>query len=206
MKMKAMASSITQKRLNKIKMRRTMINRTKQNRRILLYLFICLFIVVPAQANEDIEQAGDILQLVIPATAYGMTFGFDDQEGRTNFYKSFFTTLGITYVLKFTVDKERPNGNFQSSFPSGHTSAAFSGASFIQRRYGWNYGIPAYITASFVGWSRVESDNHYPEDVLAGAAIGIISTYYFTKPYNKGLHLVPISGRGMYGLVLKGQW
>lgn len=167
-----------------------------------VYLFIYLSIVVPAQANEDIAQVGDILQLVIPATAYGMTFGFDDQEGRASFYKSFFTTLGVTYGLKITVNKKRPNGG-SWSFPSRHTSAAFSGASFMQRRYGLKYGIPAYILASFVGWSRIESDHHYPEDVLAGAAIGIISTYYFTKPYRREPHLVFISEGGVFGLFLR---
>jgi membrane-associated phospholipid phosphatase len=179
--------------------------RTEYRRRILLYLFISLLIAAPAQATEDIERAGDILALGIPATAYGITFVFDDIDGRVDFYKSFFTTIGITYGLKFTVDKRRPNGGPQS-FPSAHASAAFSGASFMEKRYGLKYGIPAYITASFAGWSRVESNNHYPEDVLMGAAIGIITTYYFTKPYNRRLNLMPIAGYGMYGVALKGEW
>jgi membrane-associated phospholipid phosphatase len=29
----------------------------------------------------------------------------------------------------------------------------------------------------------VESHQHHPQDVLAGAAIGILSSYLFTKPY-----------------------
>jgi len=134
-----------------------------------------------------------------------MTFVFDDQKGREYFYKSFFTTVGITYGLKKTVDKQRPNGD-PESFPSGHTSLAFSGASFIQRRYGWKYGTPAYIVASFVGFSSVKSDNHYPEDVLAGAALGVACTYLFTKPYKKNIHLVSITERGVYGLAVKFHW
>jgi hypothetical protein len=31
------------------------------------------------------------------------------------------------------------------------------GASFIHERYGLKYAIPAYVAASFVGYSRVES-------------------------------------------------
>lgn len=134
-----------------------------------------------------------------------MTFGFDDLEGRIDYTKSLALTLGATWGLKLTVDRERPNGGSQS-FPSGHTSVAFSGASFIQRRYGWKYGIPAYLAASFVGWSRVESDNHHPEDVVVGAAIGIISTYLFTKPYEQGLHVVPLVGNGIYGLFITTRW
>jgi membrane-associated phospholipid phosphatase len=168
---------------------------------------LCFFLLigVNVHAGDNGERAADLLRLALPATAYGMTFGFNDQEGRGYFYKSFLTTLGITYGLKHTVDKKRPNGN-PRAFPSGHTSEAFSGASFIQRRYGWKYGIPSYIIASFVGWSRVDSDHHYPEDVLAGAAIGIISTYVFTKPYTETLQVVPLSGDGKYGLALEVYW
>ncbi|MBC8434015.1 MAG: phosphatase PAP2 family protein [Desulfobacterales bacterium] len=117
----------------------------------------------------------------------------------------FLTTVGITYGLKKTVDKQQPNGD-PESFPSGHTSLAFSGASFIQRRYGWKYGTPAYIVASFVGFSSVKSDNHYPEDVLAGAALGVACTYLFAKPYKKNIHLVSITERGVYGLAVKIHW
>lgn len=38
------------------------------------------------------------------------------------------------------------------------------------------------------------------------AVMGIISTYYFTKPYCKEPHLVFISESGMYGLLLEAHW
>ncbi len=34
--------------------------------------------------------------------------------------------------------------------------------------------VPAYAAASFVAYSRVESREHYPHDVVAGAGIGIL--------------------------------
>ena len=58
----------------------------------------------------------------------------------------------------------------------------------MRERYGLEYGIPAYALASFVAYSRVESGEHYAHDVIAGAAIGIASSYIFTKPY-RGWHL-----------------
>lgn len=45
--------------------------------------------------------------------------------------------------------------------------------------YGWSWGVPAYLAASFVGFTRVQSDEHYTHDVLVGAAIGILSNYDF---------------------------
>jgi len=183
--------------------------RTAAPNRILTTLLcaICTGVLSPcsvAASKDKIEQAGDIMQILIPATAYGTTFYLDDTEGRTQFYKSFFTNLGVTYGLKYSIDKKRPNGG-SHSFPSGHTSAAFQGAAFIHKRYGWKYSIPAYIGAAFVGYSRVESDNHYIEDVLAGAAIGTISSFYFTTPY-KGVTIAPVADRGYYGLALNAEF
>ncbi|WP_370477094.1 phosphatase PAP2 family protein [Tamlana flava] len=84
--------------------------------------------------------------------------------------------------------KERPEGrNLYDAFPSGHTTSAFSSASFIQRRYGWKYGKWAYLGATIVGVSRMEGPDGWHDhwDVLAGAVVGIGSTYIFTSPYTK---------------------
>ena len=87
-------------------------------------------------------------------------------------------TVVVTKALKFSIDETRPNGG-QHSFPSGHTSMAFAGAEFLRKQYGWRWGAGAYLAASFVGWSRVEADQHYVHDVLAGAAIGILANHDF---------------------------
>jgi membrane-associated phospholipid phosphatase len=170
-----------------------------------ILVFALLSVTASASANDDIEIYGDMLQIVLPSLAYGMTYYHEDSDGRYQFYRSFFSTLGITHGLKLTVDKKRPNGG-DHSFPSGHTSAAFSGASFIQRRYGWYAGAPAYLAAAFVGWSRIETEEHYPEDVLAGAGIGVLCTYLFTKPYLDKMAIMPFVGRANFGLSVIFAW
>jgi len=157
-----------------------------------------------AQAASDIEIAGDWIQILIPSIAYGTTLYLDDIEGEHQMYKSFATNLGITYALKISVNRTRPNGG-DHSFPSGHTSASFQGAAFIHARYGWKYAIPAYISASFVGYSRVYANKHFTSDVLAGAAIGTISSFYFATPY-KGLNISPSANNGQYGLQVSTTW
>jgi membrane-associated phospholipid phosphatase len=170
---------------------------------ILLFLTILTDFVFPfsSNASDDIEFAGDVIVVILPVTAGAIALNKNDQEGALQFSKSFLTALGVTAALKYSIDAERPNGG-SHSFPSGHTSLAFSSASFLQKRYGWDYGIPAYIAASFVGWSRIESDNHYFRDVLAGAAIGVVSTYIFTDAYQKGIAVTPFVEKRAYGLVL----
>lgn len=155
----------------------------------LLVFILCLLLVGyadPAKlyADDGIQTAGDILAIALPATAAGMTALLRDWNGTLQLGESELLTFGATYGLKYSINERRPNGGDQS-FPSGHTSASFSAAEFIRKRYGWEYGIPAYAVASFVAYSRVESHEHYAHDVLAGAGIGILSSYIFTDAYNE---------------------
>jgi membrane-associated phospholipid phosphatase len=61
-----------------------------------------------------------------------------------------------------------------SSFPSGHTALAFASATVISRESGNNpwVGVPAYLVASGVGFSRVYVERHWVTDVVIGAALG----------------------------------
>ncbi len=147
-------------------------------------------------AKGSIEQVGDVFPLALAASSLGIAAYLNDGEGAIQFSKSSALTLGSTYALKYTVKEERPNGR-DHSFPSFHTSFSFSSAEFLRRRYGWEYGLPAYVAASFVGYSRVESDNHYWHDVIAGAVIGFASSYFLTEPYQSVK--VSLEGSGSYG-------
>jgi membrane-associated phospholipid phosphatase len=148
---------------------------------------------------------GSVLRVLIPVVAYGSTSYMHDHDGRIQFYKSFFTDIATTYALKNIIGKTRPNGKDDESFPSGHTSVAFQGAAFIHERYGLKYAAAAYLGASYVGWRRVATDNHYPIDVVAGAAIGIASSFIFTKPY-KGFVVTPLADEGFNGIAVSKQW
>ncbi|MDR3144498.1 MAG: phosphatase PAP2 family protein [Puniceicoccales bacterium] len=128
------------------------------------------------------ESAGDILQYAIPAYAFALSLWDGDYDGT----KQFFYTLGSSQLtvhsLKFATKEKRPNyteGRRKDSFPSGHTSSAFVGASFIHRRYGFSHAIIPYGLAIFTDYSRVHARKHYLHDVLAGAAISIICTWIF---------------------------
>jgi membrane-associated phospholipid phosphatase len=130
---------------------------------------------------DKTETAGDVLGIALPATAFALTFTHDDPDGRVQFYKSFGTTVAATWLLKETVHKERPDGSNDESFPSGHAAAAFQAASFVQRRYDDIPAWPGYVLATYTGWTRVEAKKHFTSDVLAGAALGIGSSFLFVK-------------------------
>jgi len=96
----------------------------------------------------------------------------------------------ISQGLKYAINRERPYEKYPSiinpydkneqgkSFPSGHTSTAFSLAASMSIEYKkWYVVVPAYTYAAAVGYSRLYLGEHYPTDVLAGAAVGIGSAY-----------------------------
>lgn len=151
--------------------------------------------------NDTLETAGDIGLFALPAAAAGVTALHKDREGAGQLGKALLSTAVVTGGLKLTIREKAPNGD-DHAFPSGHTSIAFAGASFLQRRYGWAYGGPAYLAAAFVGYSRVETDHHRVHDVLAGAAIGILSNVIFTTPYG-AVSAAPILGHGSIGAVFR---
>lgn len=132
-----------------------------------------LAVTLSVQAEEWLETTGDVLAVALPVTAVTATYSLDDPEGRRGLLWSLTLNQAATYALKYGVRRERPDGSNDLSFPSGHTSLAFGGASFLQRRYGWDAGLPAYLAASLVGYSRIETDKHYVSDVLAGAALTV---------------------------------
>jgi len=133
---------------------------------------------------NSVETAGDILQVALPVVSLGSTYLLDDRGGRKQFWKSYISSISLTYILKYSVEKTRPNGDCCESFPSGHTTAAFAGAMFLQKRHGIKYGIPSLLLASFVGFSRVYAEKHYWEDVVVGASFGVLGNMLFTKKYN----------------------
>jgi len=163
---------------------------------LLFGMLFCFSIGVDVQAGDSVESAGDVLRFILPAAAAGLTLVFKDGQGTLQLGESTALALGVTFGLQYTIDEKRPNGE-PRSFPSGHTSISFASAEFVRNRYGWKYGLPAYVFASFVAYSRIEAKQHYTHDVMAGAAIGIVNSYLFTRPY-EGWHR-PITTITVFG-------
>jgi len=119
-----------------------------------------------------------------PVVCLTTTIILQDWEGLKQGAFSGVTSLGTSLILKYSIKKERPDHSNMHSFPSAHTAVSFTAAAFLQRRYGWSWGIPAYALASYVGWSRTYGKKHDWWDVVAGAAIGAGSAYIFTRPFS----------------------
>jgi membrane-associated phospholipid phosphatase len=154
-----------------------------------------------ASAKTGWEQYSDIAAVGIPAAALILTLAEGDSEGAKQLGLSMGTTLAITYGLKEVINSTRPNGK-PKSFPSGHAAWAFSGAAYLEDRYGWKVGIPAHAFAIGVAVARVESNNHRWGDVLASAAIAELSAYVFTSKYDDQVQFLPFAQNADAGATL----
>ena len=106
----------------------------------------------------------------------------------------------LTTSMKLGFKRERPFVTYPNdiikytkggsySFPSGHTSMAFSTAMSMSLMYPkWYVIVPSFIWASGIGYSRMYLGVHYPSDVFAGAFLGCASsvgTHYLFKYLRK---------------------
>jgi len=148
----------------------------------------------------DISDLGDTLQIAIPVAALAGSWWIDDDEGLKMYAKAMVTNGLIVHSLKLGMGKLRPDASTHNSFPSGHTAAAFGGASYIYTRYGSRWGVPAYGAAAFVGGSRIWANRHFMDDVIAGASIATLSTLYWVEPHESALTVNPSLGEDSLGV------
>jgi membrane-associated phospholipid phosphatase len=155
-------------------------------------------------ATSTVGRLGDVGAIALPVTGLAVAALHEDGKGVRQLAEAYAATMAVVYILKPTIDRTRPNGGSQS-FPSGHTASAFAGAAFLQLRYGWAWGAPAYAAATFVGYSRVHVKAHWTTDVLAGGALGIAGNLVFTRRFHKVV-VQPVAGRQTLGLALYASW
>ena len=179
--------------------------KTFSNMKILLVIILGLTWISPTMAkaeDSDLRSFGDIMQFALPAAGLVGTFIADDPEGRHQWAWTVGGTALTVQVWKQVASKSRPDAEGNESFPSGHTSGAFSGAAFIYDRYGPWWGVPAYACAIVTGYSRIDADAHFWDDVLAGASTAMMFSWYFTSPYSERVTLMPTEMGDGYGMKL----
>ena len=99
----------------------------------------------------------------------------------------------VNFGVKGLFDRARPyqasNSSIfyfecnDSSFPSGHTATAFAAAMVVFYSYK-KVGCATFILASLIAFSRMYFYVHYPTDIIAGIAVGLIIAKvvsYFTE-------------------------
>ena len=123
------------------------------------------------------------------AIPFGMLAVSLISENKKLEFQAYETVAGLaittitTELMKKAVNRNRPYVDHADifpdeyddspSFPSGHTSVAFSVATSVYlNSHKWYLAVPAFAWASGVAYSRIYLGQHYPSDVFAGAVVG----------------------------------
>ncbi len=156
---------------------------------LLAAILVCLGApCATAKQNKTITTAGTGIAIALPVIAAGITAYKEDWTGTAELAATTVATVGTAFALKQVIHSRRPDGSDFKSFPSDTTALAASGSSFLFRRYGWRYGLPAFAASQFVSYSRVQADKHHWYDTLASSVIAFgyasLLTTRFQKRYN----------------------
>jgi membrane-associated phospholipid phosphatase len=167
---------------------------------------VAMFSALPSVADTE-REIGDVLSYAMPAAVLGFELYRGDKEGAWQFATSFAATTLATEALKRATNVERPDRTNDLSFPSGHAARAFSAASYIHRRHGWEYALPAYALATYVGHTRVQAKRHRWGDIAGAAAVSTLATWWLVDPKSKKqIAVMPLFDRDFVGLAFSARF
>lgn len=119
-----------------------------------------------------------------PAAAYAALGIIPGIEHESSLVKRGCTFIGgfgflaaTTLLTKEIAGEMRPDGSGYDSFPSGHSGKVFLGAELVRMEFGNGWGAAAYSVAGVTAFMRIWNDKHWLSDVVAGAALGILSAH-----------------------------
>lgn len=119
-------------------------------------------------------------QVPVLAGVYGLSLWTGDEKLH-EFSKAVISAYSLsamyTVAIKGITNTTRPTNQFENGhygFPSYHASSTFTIAAVIDEYYGWQAGVPAYVLAGLVGWSRIDQREHDLSDVVFGSILGIV--------------------------------
>lgn len=168
--------------------------------------FSLLNVTTVARGADDIS--GDIVMAAMPVTALAIAYFRDDVEGEKQWLRNVLANQLLTSAARlgfnYTSWGKRPNGDGYG-FPSGHVAFAGAGASFLQERYGWKYGVPAWLLTGYVAYVRVDNNDHRWRDVVASSILAYGVAKLFVTPEN-ATYLAPVIGPDYLGLRWERSW
>jgi len=137
-----------------------------------------------SSAAQDFSTALQVVLPAIPLTVGIVQWAHGDGGEKFEVVAESLGSVVLTQqLLAHAVGRERPNGEDDLSFPSGHSSWAFAATTLIVRElhapsddsFHLVDGL-LYLPAVFAGWERIDADKHWTSDVVCGALLGVFMT------------------------------
>jgi membrane-associated phospholipid phosphatase len=167
----------------------------------------------PVFGSEEGAKTGSDILLATAGGLYGASALAAPQESlwerTTADAAALVATTAATEGLKIVTHRPRPDDSGNQSFPSLHTALGASFATLTANNLDFSDWTPKSRRASragllgltaATGWARIEAGEHYPSDVLVGAAIG----HFFSVLCAPARDAGPVPARTTLSLSRKG--
>ena len=154
-------------------------------------ILVCAVLVIPASAfaatpNSSLRKVGNILTVALPVTAIGVTLLHDrDWRGLGEFAVSAGLTVGSAYLIRQVVRQRRPDHSDFHSLTPPDVALTDASADYMWSRYGWRYGVPAYLASALVSYSLSDAKKNHWYDTLASGALAFGFNYAIVDRYRE---------------------
>ena len=140
------------------------------------------------------------------------------QDAAFTSFQAWFYASSVTMGLKLLFGRYRPESGSQArrfdpfsgntSFPSGHTTAAFAIITPWVLYYPHAATYALFGLAASTAIARIAHNKHWPTDVLAGATVGYLTARWLTRRHqgqrgSPKLAFAPVVGASEVGLNLR---
>ncbi|HEX4303490.1 MAG TPA: hypothetical protein VHZ78_11915 [Rhizomicrobium sp.] len=166
----------------------------------------CAFMLaaVPAAASStpdpSLRKAANIITIALPVTAIGVSLlHHEDWKGIEEFAVSAGLTVGTAYLLRQSIRDRRPDHSDYHGLTPPDLALADASSDYLWSRYGWRYGVPAWIASGVVSYALTDGRKNHWYDTLGTGVIAFGFNYALVDRYHPGRFHVsadPVPGGG----------
>jgi hypothetical protein len=140
---------------------------------------------IASAPDPSLRKAANIVAIALPVSAIGVSLLHDrDWKGIGEFTVSAGLTVGSAYLIRQIVRNRRPDhSDFQSLTPPD-LALADASSDYMWSRYGWRYGVPAYLASAFVSYALTDDKKNHWYDTLASGALAFGFNYAIVDRYH----------------------
>ncbi len=144
-----------------------------------------------AAASKALRNAGSAITIALPVAAVGVSLLHDDDwKGIGEFAVSAGLSVGTAYLFREIVRERRPDHSDFHTFTPPDVALSDASADYLWSRYGWRYGLPAYLGRAVVSYALTDSKKNHWYDTFASGAIAFGFNYAIVDRYHAtGFHV-----------------
>jgi hypothetical protein len=134
--------------------------------------------------DPSLRKAANAITIALPVTAVGISLYKGDWKGLREFAVSAGLTVGSAFLIRQIVRQHRPDHSDFHSLTPPDLALADASSDYLWSRYGWRYGVPAYIASAAVSYALTDAKKNHWYDTLASGALAFSFDYALVDRYH----------------------